>query len=133
MKNEYIGVYDYKESSTFRPTIDKRIHLDYPTSKTITTREDSCCVIERERERYSLLVRKLTPKECMRLMGFEDKDYEAMRECGMTDTQIYHCAGDSIVVSVLMGLFGEYLGVEDYERRIISYTDGLKEEKERSS
>ena len=49
--NEYYGVFDQKESDTFRPTIEKRIHKDYPVSKTLATREDSCCVIERERER----------------------------------------------------------------------------------
>ena len=42
---KYFGVYDYKESDTFRPTIDRRIHKDYPCSKTITTRDDSCCVM----------------------------------------------------------------------------------------
>ena len=42
---KYYGVYDYKESDTFRPTVEKRIHLQYPVSKTITTRDDSCCVI----------------------------------------------------------------------------------------
>ena len=41
----YYGVYDYKESDTFRPTLDRRIHQDYPVSKTLTTRDDSCCVI----------------------------------------------------------------------------------------
>ena len=50
-------------------------------------------------------IRKLTPKECMRLMGFDDKDYEAMRAIGMSDTAIYHCAGDSIVVNVLVEIF----------------------------
>ena len=43
--NEYYGVYDHKESDTFRPTLEKRIHKDYPVSKTLTTREDSCAVI----------------------------------------------------------------------------------------
>lgn len=53
MKNKYYGVYDHKESNTFRPTLDKRLHIDYPVSKTLTTREDSCAVMfatERERE-----------------------------------------------------------------------------------
>ena len=40
-----IGIFDLKESNTFRPTIDKRIHLDTKVSKTLTTRNDSCCVI----------------------------------------------------------------------------------------
>ena len=50
-----------------------------------------------------LRIRKLTPCECIKLMGFEKCDYEAMRDIDMTDMQIYHCAGDSIVVTVLMG------------------------------
>lgn len=51
MNKEYLGIYDHKESDTFRPTAKSRIHKDMPTSKTLTCREDSCCVIEAERER----------------------------------------------------------------------------------
>ena len=54
-------------------------------------------------------LRKLTPLECMRLMGFNDKDEQAMRSIGMSDSAIYHCAGDSIVVDVLMDIFKELL------------------------
>lgn len=54
-------------------------------------------------------LRKLTPLECMRLMGFSDKDEQAMRSIGMSDSSIYHCAGDSIVVDVLMDIFKELL------------------------
>ena len=48
-----------------------------------------------------MTIRKLTPKECMKLMGFEEKDYQAMRDIGMSDSQIYHCAGDSIITTCL--------------------------------
>ena len=59
---------------------------------------------------YSVgLVRRLTPLECMRLMGFSDKDEQAMRSIGISDSAIYHCAGDSIVVYVLMDIFKELL------------------------
>lgn len=34
-----------KESNTFRPTVESRIHIDSEVSKTLTTRNDSCCVI----------------------------------------------------------------------------------------
>lgn len=45
-------------------------------------------------------VRKLTPKEYWRLMGFSDEDFEkAKAEC--SDTQLYKQAGNSIVVPVL--------------------------------
>lgn len=54
-------------------------------------------------------LRKLTPLECMRLMGFSDGDVDAMRAVGMSDSAIYHCAGDSIVVDVLMDIFKELL------------------------
>ena len=59
---------------------------------------------------YSVgLVRRLTLLECMRLMGFSDKDEQAMRSIGISDSAIYHCAGDSIVVYVLMDIFKELL------------------------
>lgn len=70
-------------------------------------------------------IRKLTPCECLKLMGFDEEDYKAMRKAGLSDSQIYHCAGDSIVVSVLMGIFGTLLGVEDYEQRINELTNRL--------
>ena len=37
------------------------------------------------------------------------KDEQAMRSIGMSDSAIYHCAGDSIVVDVLMDIFKELL------------------------
>jgi len=72
----------------------------------------------------NLRIRKLTPTECMRLMAFEKKDTESMRQIGMSDSQIYHCAGDSIVSSCLIGIFGELLeidttkAIEDYAERL---------------
>lgn len=51
-----------------------------------------------------LRIRKLTPKECFRLMGFDDEDYEKVRPY-QSDSMIYHQAGDSIVVNVLEAIF----------------------------
>lgn len=72
-------------------------------------------------------IRKLTPKECLTLMGFDEEDYKAMRKAGMTDSQIYHCAGDSIVSTVLMGIFGTLLPLseEEVNNKIESYVDTL--------
>lgn len=50
-------------------------------------------------------IRKLTPKECFRLMGFEDKDFEVCKTNGISDTQLYKMAGNSIVVDVLYYIF----------------------------
>lgn len=49
--------------------------------------------------------RKLIPKEYFRLMGFSDSDYELLASNGISKTQIYKMAGNSIVVTVLEYLF----------------------------
>ncbi len=55
-----------------------------------------------------LRIRKLTPKECWRLMGFDDSDFEkASQVC--SNTQLYKQAGNSIVVNVLEEIFKNLL------------------------
>ncbi len=49
-------------------------------------------------------IRRLTPKECWRLMGFDDEDFEKANEVN-SDTQLYKQAGNSIVVNVLETIF----------------------------
>ena len=48
--------------------------------------------------------RKLTPKECWRLMGFDDEDFDRAA-VGCSNSQLYKQAGNSIVVNVLMEIF----------------------------
>lgn len=50
-----------------------------------------------------LRIRKLTPKECFRLMGFEDSDFEKA-EAVNSNSQLYKQAGNSIVVPVVQGI-----------------------------
>lgn len=57
----------------------------------------------------NLRIRKFTPKECWRLMGFEDKDIDNAIAIGMSNAQFYKQAGNSIVVNVLMAIFKEML------------------------
>lgn len=54
-------------------------------------------------------IRKLTPKECWMLMDFTDEEYEAAEKAGVSKTQLYKQAGNSIVVSVLAGIFNNLL------------------------
>lgn len=54
-------------------------------------------------------VRRLTTKECLRLMTFDDADYEKIKAAGISDSAIYKQAGNSIVVKVLMAIFKELL------------------------
>lgn len=49
-------------------------------------------------------IRKLTPLECWRLMGFTDEEFKAA-EAVNSNTQLYKQAGNSIVVDVLVGIF----------------------------
>ena len=63
----------------------------------------------------NLRIRKLTPKECFRLMGVKDAEFERVQQ-HQSDSTLYHLAGDSIVTTVLMAIFGELLGVEWQEK-----------------
>ena len=89
------------------------------TSGTITTRVDTsnCSAV------YSnYRIRKLTPKECWRLMGVKDTDYERVAK-NQSNASLYHLAGDSIVTVCLMAIFGKLFNV-DYRSKI---ADLLKE------
>lgn len=74
-----------------------------------------------------LRIRKITEAECYRFMGFEKKDYEACRDAGQSAANIYHQAGDSIVTTCLVGIFGELLGL-DYQAVTEEYADKLHRE-----
>ena len=52
-------------------------------------------------------VRKLTPLECWRLMGFSDEDFYKAKNAGISNSQLYKQAGNSIVVPVLESIFKE--------------------------
>lgn len=50
-------------------------------------------------------VRKLTPLECWRLMSFDDEDFYKAQNTGISNSQLYKQAGNSIVVKVLEKIF----------------------------
>lgn len=49
-------------------------------------------------------IRTLTPKECFRLMGVRDADFDKVAQ-NQSNASLYHLAGDSIIVDVLMAIF----------------------------
>lgn len=53
---------------------------------------------------YGYRIRKLTPKECWRLMGFDDESFSRAEKV-VSNSQLYKQAGNSIVVNVLMEIF----------------------------
>lgn len=56
----------------------------------------------------NLRIRKLTPKECWRLMGFDDADFEKAAKYN-SNSQLYKQAGNSIVVDVLYYIFRQMI------------------------
>ena len=105
---------------THRGTVQKE------TCQTLTTGGDNVGVVVKEEQtlKNELRIRKLTPCECIKLMGFERKDYESLVDYGLSDSAIYHCAGDSIVATVLVGLFGTMTN-KDYEQIIKDYVERI--------
>ena len=65
----------------------------------------SRCPMAIEKE---IRIRRLTPRECWRLMGFTDDDFDKAKEVN-SDSQLYKQAGNSIVVDVLEAIFREML------------------------
>ena len=53
-------------------------------------------------------IRKLTPKECWRLMGYTDEDFEKAASVN-SNTQLYKQAGNAIIKQVLMAIFSKML------------------------
>ena len=51
-------------------------------------------------------IRKLTPRECWRLMDFSDEDFEKAEKVN-SNTQLYKQAGNSIVCNVLVAILGQ--------------------------
>lgn len=78
----------------------KRVHNECPAINGTTT--ESSFIVKND-----LRIRKLTPKECWRLMGFSDDDFDKAEKIN-SNTQLYKQAGNSIVVNVLMAIFKQF-------------------------
>jgi len=99
-----IGTYQYSKSDTFMQG-KNRLQLGKDTSDTLQTSPKEGIV------NSDLRIRKLTPKECFRLMGVKDEDFKKCVK-NQSNSSLYHLAGDSIVVNVLMAIFNELLKKE---------------------
>lgn len=87
--------------------IQKIVYNDYNSASS------NPCVLEKfiyeiDGELYLVRIRKLTPLECWRLMGFSDSDFEKAESVN-SNTQLYKQAGNSIVKQVLMSVFSQMI------------------------
>lgn len=80
----------------------QRLEAGGEVANSLTTVQKDSMVIEPE-VRYR--IRKLTPRECFRLMDVDDADIDKIQAAGIAKTRQYKLAGNSIVVSCLFHLF----------------------------
>lgn len=73
-------------------------------------------------------IRKLTPQECLKLMAVLPKDIETMQNCGLSNSALYKLAGNSIVTTCLMAIFGQLFDI-DWKTKIEELVNKLKTEK----
>lgn len=114
------GVADlsYPESKTRRGKVQENGQI----CPTITATETGVCRIE-----SPIRIRKLTPKECFRLMGFSDENFEAAEKM-VSNSQLYKQAGNSIVVDVLYYILVELYKAMPYlfdDLRLSSFFSGI--------
>lgn len=124
---------DYKDPPKILGTIYTDISEDfqrglYPIARCIKASAHDLGIVQMQTERKeeggtvylmrTYLVRRLTARECWRLMDFSDSDYEKA-EAVNSNTQLYKQAGNSIVNNVLVAIIGQmFEGCEDiYKNR----------------
>lgn len=85
-------------------------------------------VIENNTSSAGYRIRKLTPRECWRLMDFTDEDFDKAQAAGISNSQLYKQAGNSIVVAVPYYIFRELYKVMPYlfeDLKVSSYFSGI--------
>lgn len=80
---------------------------------TLTSQDKHGVLIE---DGKSIAIRKLTPRECWRLQGFTDEQFEKAKKAGISDTQLYKQAGNAVTVDVIEQI-GKRLVLEDDETK----------------
>lgn len=80
---------------------------------TLTSQDRHGVLIESD---HTLAIRKLTPKECWRLQGFTDEQFEKAKKAGISNSQLYKQAGNAVTVDVVEQI-GRKLGIENKEKK----------------
>lgn len=101
--NRKYGIFDNEKSRHQAGSVYDKEGLS-PTLDTMQGGWRQPCIDENDNFR----IRKLTPKECWRLMGFDDEDFEKASKVN-SNSQLYKQAGNSIVVNVLESILKNLL------------------------
>lgn len=99
-REKYGRDYSPRRAKELAPRLDGISNCITATS----TREH--LLLEKDESKY-YRIRRLTPKECFKLMGFDESDCQILIDHKISDRQLYKMAGNSIVVNVLQEIFKE--------------------------
>ena len=99
---------------------NQSVHDEMHTIKTNVDKANMTAITQ------NLRIRKLTPRECFRLMGVRDVDFENI-EKNQSRASLYHLAGDSIVVAVLVAILSHFVDGFDFNQYIESFYKQIKE------
>lgn len=91
-KGDFVNI-TYPGSTSKRGRVGKGVAL------TLTCGDGNAVITE------NIRIRKLTPRECLRLMGWKDEQIDKIQAAKISGTQQYRQAGNGIVVQVLMAIF----------------------------
>ncbi len=112
---------------------NNRIKADQTVIGTLTTNIDNDALGNGTKliENGGLRIRKLTPKECFRLMGFDDADFEKAAAVN-SNTQLYKQAGNSIVVPVLEHLITSISKIGVWKERDVNENNSVRKDTQAS-
>lgn len=99
---------------------NQSVHEEMHTIKTNVDRANMTAITQ------NLRIRKLTPKECFRLMGVRDENFKLI-ERNQSRASLYHLAGDSIVVAVLVAILGQFVNDFDFNQYVCEFYKQIKE------
>lgn len=99
---------------------NQSVHDEMHTIKTNVDRANMTAVTQ------NLRIRKLTPRECFRLMAVRDENFERIAK-NQSNASLYHLAGDSIVVAVLVSILGQFVVGFDFDQYVQEFYKQIKE------
>ncbi|WP_367270211.1 DNA (cytosine-5-)-methyltransferase [uncultured Eubacterium sp.] len=78
--------------------------FENPNKETVT----AMIIVDENRNFFVGYIRRLTPRECFRLQGFTDEQFDKVKALGMSDARLYKMAGNAVSVPVITAI-GEQL------------------------
>lgn len=88
--------------------------------KILSTEKETFAIIFEDKQGniHIGMIRKLTPRECLRLQGFKDEQIDKLINAGFSDSRLYKLAGNAVSVPVISALGRKILEVEKHSSEI---------------